>query len=146
MLHRGDLRVATHTHSHTMGAQNFSTEEKRAAIELRKAGISLKKIRAQLQMSESSLRRILTHAANHPTCPVTQRKVGTGRKSTVGQATLTAMRKHLRRDRTLSARQLQDLLPDLQHLSIRSIQRLCQKNFANPSRKMPKKPAQMKKK
>ena len=120
--------------------KNFSMEEKRAAIELKKAGVPLKKIREQMAMSERSLRRILAHAANHPSLPVANRKTGSGRKSTVSQATLTAMRKHLKRDPTLSARQLKALMPGLQQLSVRSIQRICQKTLALPSRKMAKKP------
>ena len=50
------------------------------------------------------------------------------------------MRKHINRDPTLSARQLKALMPDLQHLATRSIQNICQKTLALPSRKMAKKP------
>ena len=50
------------------------------------------------------------------------------------------MRKHLNRDPTLSARQLKALMPDLQHLATRSIQNICHKTLALPSRKMAKKP------
>ena len=137
------VEVATQrwqTHTHNMGGKNFTTEEKRSAIELRKAGVPLKAIRDQLSMSKNSLRRILAHAASHPSLPVSKRKIGTGRKSTVSQATLTAMRKHLNRDPTLSARQLKALMPALQHLATRSIQHICQKTLALPSRKMAKKP------
>ena len=40
-----------HTHSNMLGAKHFSLEDKRVAIELHKAGIPLKNIREQLQMS-----------------------------------------------------------------------------------------------
>ena len=62
--------------------------------------------------------------------PWSGEKIGTGRKSTVRQATLNAMRKHLNRDPTLSARQLKALMPDLQHLATRSIQNICHKTLA----------------
>ena len=107
-----------------MGGKSYTTEEKRVAIELRKAGVPLKNIRDQLGMNGRSLRRILAHAAKHPSLPVSKRKIGTGRKSTVSQSTLTAMRRQLTRDPTLSAKQLKALMPDLQRLAIRSIQHI----------------------
>ncbi len=45
-------------------------EEKRAAIELWKASVPLKKIREQLSMNERTLRRILSHAKANPDAPV----------------------------------------------------------------------------
>ncbi len=123
-----------------MTGNTFSAEEKHSAIELRKAGVSLTKIRSQLKMSETTLRRILKHPQDHPLFPVPKRKIGTGKKSTISQPTLTKMRKHLIRDPTLTAKQLKALIPGVQHLSTRSVQRICQKNLALPSRKMAKKP------
>ena len=67
------VEVATqswHT-QHNMGEKSFTTEEKRVAIVLRKEGVPLKNIRDQLGMNERSLRRILAHAAKHPSLPVT---------------------------------------------------------------------------
>ena len=92
-----DTGYVQHTVSTKM-AKHHSEEEKRSAIELRKAGVPLKKIRDQLKMTERTLRRILTNAANHPLFPVPKRKFGTGRKSTINQATLSTMRRHLSRD------------------------------------------------
>jgi hypothetical protein len=46
--------------------KSFSMAEKRPAIELRKAGIPLKRIREQLKILESSLRRILKLAKENP--------------------------------------------------------------------------------
>jgi orotate phosphoribosyltransferase-like protein len=52
------------------GRKHFSLEDKRVAIELRKAGISLKRIMEQLQISERSLRSVLAHARKNPSVPV----------------------------------------------------------------------------
>jgi hypothetical protein len=50
-----------------------------AAFELWKAKVPLKDIRSQLQMSEATLRRILTVAKNNPDDPCPDRKAGCGR-------------------------------------------------------------------
>jgi hypothetical protein len=52
----------------------FSIAEKRTAIELWKAGIPLKRIREQLNISESSLRRILKFAKENPLDPIAATK------------------------------------------------------------------------
>jgi hypothetical protein len=91
-------------------------------------------------MSERTLRRVLSHASENPDSPVLQRKKGTGRKPTIGQDTLNIMRQKLWKDPTLSARQLKNLIPTLQHLSIRHIQKICKTTLALPSRKMAAKP------
>ena len=110
-----------------VGRKQFTAEDKRVAIELRKAGVPLKKIRDQLQISAASLKRVLAHARKNPDSPVAQRKKGTGRKSTVDKETLDLMKKKLDKEPTLSAKNLKDRIPALQHLSIRSIQRICLK-------------------
>ena len=122
------------------GAKNFTVEDKRVAIGLWKGGLPLSKIREQLQMSKASLKRILATARKNPTLPVAKRKVGTGRKSTINQEILRLMRKKLVKDPTLSAKQLRASIPGLQHLKIRQIQKLCQKDLALPCRKMANKP------
>ncbi len=64
----GQYWLATsHRHSqHQGGWKHFSPEEKRAAIELRKAEVPLKKIKKELQISEASLR----HVKKKPSAPV----------------------------------------------------------------------------
>jgi hypothetical protein len=52
------------------GVRPFSEADKRAAIELWKTKVPLKNIRAQLQMSERSLRKILAYAKHHPEDPI----------------------------------------------------------------------------
>jgi hypothetical protein len=52
------------------GVKPFSVAYKRAAIELWKACIPLKRIREQLRMSERGLRNILSYAKKHPEDPV----------------------------------------------------------------------------
>ena len=122
------------------GERHTSVETKRVAIELRKAGVALSKIRAQLQLPERTLRRILTEA-KPPAFVVLKRKVGTGGKqSTVSAATLATMKRKLTRIPTLTAKDLKASIPELHQLSVSTIQRLCLKNLALPSRTMAKKP------
>ncbi len=59
----------------------FSKEEKRAAIELRKANVPLKTIRQQLNISERSIHCILSFAKENPHKPIAGRKPGSGRPS-----------------------------------------------------------------
>jgi hypothetical protein len=119
----------------------FSAETRRVAVELWRAQVPLKKIRDQLQMSASSLKHLLAHAREHPDLPAKPRKMGTGMKnSKVMDSTLRDMRKHLLRNPTLTAKQLKGLLPALENISIRTIQRLCLMKQKLPSRKMAPKP------
>jgi hypothetical protein len=119
---------------------HFSAETRRVAVELWLAKVSLAKIREPLQMSKATLKRVLAHARAHPEQSVQKRRKGSGGVSKVMKITLQAMKRHLNRDPTLSAKQLKALVPALESLSIRSIQMLCAKNLNLPSRKMAAKP------
>ena len=119
---------------------HFSLETKRVAIELWKAKVPLKSIRAQLSMSESTLRRILAFAKKNPTLPVKKRKTGTGRKSTITPATIQTMKNILKSNPTVTARGLKLRVQGLQHIGIHQIQRICLKSLKLPSRKMACKP------
>ncbi len=64
--------------------KTYFREQKRAAFKLWKAKVPLKEIRSQLQMSEATLRRILTVARNKDdSCP--DCKAGRGKKSKVSE-------------------------------------------------------------
>ncbi len=93
-------------------------------------------IRAQLQKSESTLRRVLAHAMANPGEPVMKRKWRAGRVPKVMANTLQAMKSHLNRDPTLFAGQLKVMIPALESISIRTIQRLCHKDLNLPYRMM----------
>ena len=58
---------------------------KRAAVELWKASVPLKQIRAQLKIPERSLRRILDHAKKNSDAPIAERKPGSGRPSVISR-------------------------------------------------------------
>ena len=134
------LRLHTpHTH-HKMPGKTFSAEDKRAAIELNKANVPLKKIREQLKMSKNTLIRILAHARANPSFPVSKRKVGTGRKAVIQHETLSLVKRHLQRDPCLTAKRLKVLVPALQQVSIRHVQKLCKTKLNLPCRKMAAKP------
>lgn len=91
-------------------------------------------------MSEASLRRVLTHARDNPAEPVAMRKKGGGPKCKVGREELLLMRKRLERTPTLTAKQLKAMVPGLENVSVRSVQRICLKRLNLPSRKMACKP------
>jgi hypothetical protein len=85
---------------------HISTKTRRAAVELWIAKVSLAKIMEQLQMSKATLKHVLAHARAHPEQLVQRRKKGSDRVSQVMNTTLQAMKRHLNRDPTLSAKQL----------------------------------------
>lgn len=137
------LFIANYQYISSMRAvrkKHFSNDEKRAAIELWRAKIPLKDIRKQLEMSESTLRRILAFAKASPSYPIRLRKPVTGRKCKVLPAMKRAMKTKIEANPTITAKQLKKALPVLANISIRRIQHICQKDLGLPSRKMSEKP------
>jgi hypothetical protein len=51
------------------GVKASSESDKRAAVELHKAGVSLRRIREQLNMSDRGFRRVLAYARKNPEVP-----------------------------------------------------------------------------
>jgi len=77
----------------------FTEAEKRAAIELWKAKVPLKRIREQLQMSERGLRNILAHAKKNPEDLVAKsRNKNAGRNNKVFLGTMRKIRRAILRD------------------------------------------------
>ncbi len=115
---------------------------KRAAIELWKAKVPLATIRKQLKLSERSLRRILAQEKQNPGGPIPDRKKspGSGSKRKISKETLEGMKELLRKNPTLTAKNLKARLLDLENISIRTIQENCQKTLGFPCRKMAEKP------
>jgi hypothetical protein len=68
------------------------------------------------------------------------RKAGSQPISKVKKETLDKMKDMLRKDPTLTAKQLKGKLPELTTVSIRHIQHVCLKKLDLPSRKMASKP------
>ncbi len=64
-------------------------------------------------MSKATPQHVLAHARAHPEQLMQKRKKGSGRISQVMNTTLQAMKRHLNRDPTLSAKQLKALVPAL---------------------------------
>jgi hypothetical protein len=75
------------------GVKPFSEADKRAAIELWKAGIPLKRIREQLGMSERGLRNILSYAKKHPGDPVARKSGWSGRPPKVSLGTIMQIKR-----------------------------------------------------
>jgi hypothetical protein len=109
----------------------FSEAQKRAAIELWKANISLKRIREQVQMSERGLRNILAYAKKHPGDLPSKVSLGSVRK----------IRRALDRNPSITGKTLlKKNIPDLANVSVRTITRVCCETLKLPSRKMVDKP------
>jgi transposase len=70
---------------------------KRAAVELWKASVPLKQIRAQLKIPERSLRRILDHAKKNSDAPIAERKPGSGRPSVISRELKIKIKELLRK-------------------------------------------------
>ena len=107
------LFIANYQYISSMRAvrkKHFSNDEKRAAIELWRAKIPLKDIRKQLEMSESTLRRILAFAKASPSYPIRLRKPVTGRKCKVLPAMKRAMKTKIEANPTITAKQLKKAL------------------------------------
>lgn len=123
-----------------MTGATFSKEQKRAAIEMWKAKVPLKTIRNQLDMSESTLRRILKFAKANPGAPVAERKKGNGPISNFTTAVKNRMKAALCKTPTMTAASLKKAIPELANVSIRRIQEVCKNDLKLPSRKMADKP------
>jgi hypothetical protein len=113
----------------------FKKDYKRAAIELWKAQVPLSRIRAQLKMSESTLRRILAFAKTNPLDPISSRKPGSGKKRKISMETRRLMKKGLAENHSLS-----QLRGCINALGIQTIQDCCLKDLHLPSRRKAKKP------
>jgi hypothetical protein len=118
----------------------FSREEKRVAIELWRAKVPLKAIRDQVQMSESTLRRVLAFAKKNPDTLIAGRKVGSGRPCLINKTIQKTMKKKLLNSPTTTAKQLKKTVPGLANMSVRAIQHVSLKKLKLPSRVMAKKP------
>ena len=106
----------------------IARENKVAAVELWKAGVTSATILKQLKISKWSLMRILRKVKENPLNPDLDRKKGTGRKRIIQSETLAVMKKLLNETPTLTAKSLKNKVPALQAVSIRRIQQLCQKD------------------
>ncbi len=82
------------------GVKLFSEADKRAAIELWKAGIPLKRIREQLAMSERGLRNIFSYAKKHPGDPVARKSGQSGRPPKVSLGTIMQIKRKVLRNPT----------------------------------------------
>ena len=98
---------------------------KQAAVELWKASVPLKKIREQLKIPERSLRRILDHAKKNSDAPIAERKPGSGRPSVISRELKIKIKELLRKKPTLTAKQIKSTFPELQQVSVRTIQHAC---------------------
>jgi hypothetical protein len=122
------------------GVRPFSEADKRAAIELWKAKVPLKNIRAQLQMSERGLRKILAYAKNHPEEPIPKKSKNAGRPTKISLGAIREIKKRIARNPCITARNLKKNIPQLEDVSIRTIQSFCKEQLKLPCRKMADKP------
>jgi len=120
--------------------KHITIEQKTAAVELFKAGVSRKKIWKQLNISERSLHIILSHARDNPDSPIISRKSGSGRPTIFTPEVKEKMKNMLRKNPCLSGAQLKGRIPELVNTSVRRIQEVCKDDLKLPSRVMAKKP------
>jgi hypothetical protein len=120
--------------------KHLSRDLKVAAIELSKANVPLKKIRDQLNISESSLRRILSFARKNPANPISARKKRVAHNLKLTPQALQDIKKALTKNPSWTGKQLKEKIPSLEGIGIRAIQRACKEKLNLPSRKMAKKP------
>jgi transposase len=118
----------------------FSEAQKRAAIELWRANIPLKKIREQMHMSERGLRNILAYAKKHPEDPVQKKRKNPGPPSKVSLGSVRKIRRAIDRNPSITGKTLKKNIPDLANVSVRTISRVCREKLKLPSRKMADKP------
>jgi hypothetical protein len=111
----------------------FSEAERRVAIELWKAGISLKKIRDPLKMSERCLRNIFAYAKAHPEAPIPKKSKIAGRPSKIFLGAIREMKRRLMRNPCITARKLKKDIPQLENVSVRSIQMFCKDQLSCPA-------------
>jgi transposase len=122
------------------GVKPFSEADKRAAVELHKAGVSLKKIREQLNMSERGLRRVLAYARKHPEDPVKPKSKNAGRPTKLSLGTVRKMKRLISNNPSITAKAIKSSLPELAAISVRTIQSWCKDQLKLPCRKMVNKP------
>jgi hypothetical protein len=108
---------------------------KRAAIELWKAQVHLSRIRAQLKIPKSTLRRILAFAKVNPLDPISSRKPGSGKERKISMETKKLMKEKLAENPSLRASRLRGCIPAFEKVSIQTIQDCCLKDLHLPSRK-----------
>jgi hypothetical protein len=113
--------------------EHLSRDLKVASIELSRAQVPLKKVRDQLNISECSLRCILSFTKKNPASPIS------ARKKLTPQA-LQDIKKALMKNPTWTSKQLKEKIPSLEGIGIRAIQRACKEKLNLPSRKMAKEP------
>jgi hypothetical protein len=99
------------------------------AIELWRVKIPQRDIMKQLGMSKVTLMRVLAFV-----------KKGNGHPTELTEATLDLMKKKLQKTPTLTAIQLKMRTPELEDISVRTIQRNCRNTLKMPSRTVRKKP------
>ena len=80
------------------GVKPLTEAEKRAAIELWKANVPLKKIREQMKMSERGLRNILAYANSHPQDPIPKKKKNAGLPTKVSLGAIREIKRALNKN------------------------------------------------
>ncbi len=113
----------------------FSEADRRAAIELWKAKVPLKNIRAQLQMIERGLRKIIAYAKHHPEDPIPKKIKNAGGPTKISLGAIREIKKRIARNPCITAQNLKNI-PQLEDVSIHTIQSFCKEQLKLPCRKM----------
>jgi transposase len=120
--------------------KHFEAGARRAVIKLWRAKVPQRAIMKQLGMSKATLMRVLAFARANPADPIAKQKKGSGHPTKLTEATLEIMKTKLQKTPTLTAIQLRMQIPELEGISVRTIQRDGKQTLKMPSRMMRKKP------
>jgi hypothetical protein len=120
--------------------KHFDAGARRAAIELWRAKVPQRVIMKQLGMFKATLMRVLALARVNLADLIARRKKGSGHPTKLTETTLEIMKIKLQKTPTLTAIQLRMRIPELEGISVRTIQRACKETLNMPSRMMRKKP------
>ncbi len=97
-------------------------------------------IMKHLGMSKATLMRVLAFARANPANPIAKRMNGSGHPTKLTEATLEIMKTKQQKTPMLTAIQLRMRIPELEGISVRTIQWACKQTLKMPSRTMRKKP------
>jgi hypothetical protein len=92
---------------------------------LTQAKVPQRAIMRQLGMSKATLMRVLAFARANPADPIAKRKKGNSNPTKLTEATLEIMKTKLQKTPMLTAIQLRMRIPELEGISVRTIQRAC---------------------
>ena len=124
-----------------MGRKKLSIEEKTRILTLLEEGIPVSRISMDLHVSRQAIYDLKRVAAQQPPGTTPPRKVGTGNKKKITERSKVLLRREVLLNPSITAATLKKMHSNvLKDVSIRTIQRILQKDLQLPCRRAAKKP------